>query len=415
MNGAPAAHDAVERAARESYGKLLAFLARRCGSVGAAEDALSDAFAGALERWPADGVPRVPEAWLLVTARHRLFDRMRRERRAEFVYERMRQAAREAQKALDEPAGLGDERLGLLFACAHPAIPAAIRAPLMLQVVVGIDAARIASAFLVAPATMSQRLVRAKAKLASAEIPLHVPPDADLSNRLDSVLEAIYAAFSQDDSNSSDPRTRGLAVEALWLGTLLANLCPNEPEAMGLLALMEYAAARSAPRRDVAGRYVPLDEQDVSRWDSAAVERAETLLERAATARRIGRFQLEAAIQSAHMARRFRFEPDWKAIVTLYDDLLARTGSPVVALNRAVALGRLHGARSGLDALAALTSESRLQAYQPYWAGRAHLSAAAGDVGAARTAYARAIGLTVDPSVRTFLESRLAQIGEITE
>lgn len=410
MNGAPAAHDAVERAARESYGKLLAFLARRCGSVGAAEDALSDAFAAALERWPVDGVPRAPEAWLLVTARHRLFDRMRRERRAEFVFERMRQAARDAAKALDEPAGLGDERLGLLFACAHPAIPAAVRAPLMLQVVLGIDAARIASAFLVAPATMSQRLVRAKAKLASAEIPLHVPPEADLSSRLDSVLEAIYAAFSQDDSNGNDSRTRGLAVEALWLGGLLADLCPNEPEAMGLLALMEYATARSPARRDAAGRYVPLDEQDVSRWDSTAIERAETLLERAAAMRRIGRFQLEAAIHSAHVARRFRFEPDWKAIVTLYDDLLARTGSPVVALNRAIALGRLHGARAGLDALATLAAESRLQTYQPYWAGLAHLSAVAGDLEPARIAYARAIGLTIDPSVRHFLESRLARL-----
>jgi RNA polymerase sigma-70 factor (ECF subfamily) len=280
----------------------------------------------------------------------------------------------------------------------------------MLQVVVGIDAARIASAFLVAPATMSQRLVRAKAKLASAEIPLHVPPDADLSNRLDSVLEAIYAAFSQDDSNATDPRTRGLAVEALWLGGLLANLCPNEPEALGLLALMQYAAARNPARRDAAGRYVPLDEQDVSRWDSAAIERAEAVLERAAGLRRIGRFQLEAAIQSAHMAKRFRFEPDWKAIVMLYDDLLARTASPVVALNRAIALGRLQGARAGLDALCALASESRLQGYQPYWAGRAHLSAAAGDLEPARAEYMRAIGLTVDPSVRNFLESRLARL-----
>jgi RNA polymerase sigma-70 factor (ECF subfamily) len=155
---------------------------------------------------------------------------------------------------------------------------------------------------------------------------------------------------------------------------------------------------------------VPLDEQDVSRWDPTAIERAETLLERAAAMRRIGRFQLEAAIHSAHVARRFRFEPDWKAIVTLYDDLLARTGSPVVALNRAIALGRLHGARAGLDALATLAAESRLQTYQPYWAGLAHLSAVAGDVEPARIAYARAIGLTIDPSVRNFLETRLRQL-----
>ncbi len=407
-----AAHRVAERAARESYGKLLAFLAARCGDFDAAQDALSDAFATALERWPIDGVPRAPEAWLLVTARNRFLDRARREQRAQRLHDRLVLATQEAQSAFDRADELADERLGLMFACAHPAIAPEIRGPLMLQAVLGLDAARIASAFLVAPATMSQRLVRAKRKIATAGIPLRVPPAQDLPPRLDAVLTAIYATFGEgwDDPTGLDPRARGLAAEALWLGRLLRDMCPDEPEPIGLLALMLHAGARNAARRDPDGSYVPLDEQDPARWDGAAVDEAELLLKRASRKQRVGRFQLEAAIQSAHAVRRLGRGPDWGAIVLLYDELFRLTNSPVVALNRAVALGRLNGAQSGLSALAAVAEDPRLNEYQPYWAARAELLARAGDVDRACDAYSHAVGLTIDPSVRRYLASRAEQL-----
>ena len=409
MIDAPAAYDAAERAARESYGKLLAYLAKRCG-VDAAEDVLADAFATALERWPHDGVPRVPEAWLLVAARRRLIDRARYERRAGKLHEQLVAATREATQALESSDELADERLDMMFACAHPALPANVRAPLVLQTVLGLDAARIASAFLVAPAAMSQRLVRAKAKIAASGIPLRVPPAEELAQRLDTVLAAIYAAFAEgwDDVDGAGSRTRGLAVEAIWLGRVAAHLCPGEPETLGLLALMLYAHARREARRDASGAYVPLDEQEVSRWDARAIDEAETLLAQAVALRRIGRFQLEAAIQSAHVVRRRGGSADWPAIVALYDDLLRRTGSPVVAVNRAVALGRARDAGAGLAALDAIANDPRLQTYQPYWAARADLLARAGRRDEARAAYERALGLTVDPAVRRYLADRMA-------
>ena len=408
-----AAHRAAERAARESYGKLLAYLAVRCGDVHTAEDALADAFAAALEHWPSDGVPRAPEAWLLVAARNRLYDRARREQSAERLHDRLVRAARDAQTAFDRTGELADERLGLMFACAHPAIPSDVRGPLILQAVLGLDAARIASSFLVSPAAMQQRLVRAKRKIAATGIPFRVPTaEEDLSGRLDAVLAAIYATFAEGwgDQTCIDSRSRGLAIEALWLGRLLANLCPQEPEATGLLALMLHAGARFGARRDVSGAYVPLDKQDPARWDLAAIEEAEHLLTRAARARRMGRFQLEAAIQSAHATRRFGREPDWSAIVAFYDELLRRTRSPVVALNRAVAIGRVDGAEAGLTALHAVATDTRVAEYQPYWAARADLLARAGDWKQAISAYDRAIGLTIDPAVRRYLAARAARL-----
>lgn len=397
----------VELAARESYGKLLAYLASRCG-LDAAEDALADAFTAALERWPVDGVPRNPEGWLLVTARNRVLDAMRRRGRESNLLERVARATQDAQRAFEVESPPQDERLGMLFACAHPAIAQAMRAPLMLQVVLGLDAARIASAFLVAPATMGQRLVRAKRKIVRAGIPLRVPEAESFSERLDAVLAAIYAAFGQgwDDPTEADPRTRGLAREAIWLGRLVAGACPEEPEASGLLALMLHAHARRHARRNRAQAYVPLGAQDAGQWDAAMIEEAEALLARAARANRPGRFQLEAAIQSAHAVRRLGREPDWDAIVSLYDALLRITGSPVVALNRAVAFGQSCGARAGLEALDVFADDPRMVSYQPYWAARADMLARCGEAEQARTAYERALGLTIDPAVRAYLASR---------
>jgi RNA polymerase sigma-70 factor (ECF subfamily) len=407
---ASAAHAAAERVARESYGKLLAYVAARSGDLAAAEDALAEAFAAALERWPADGVPAAPEAWLLVAARRRVIDGARREQRFERVRDALGAASPAAAADERDRDAIQDPRLAMMFACAHPAIAESVRGPLLLQVVLGFDAARIASVFLVAPSTMSQRLVRAKRKIVAAKIPLRVPPPEQRAERLDAVLAAIYATFVQgwDDPASVDPRVRGFVGEALWLGRFVTELCPDEPEALGLVALMLHADARAGARRDAAGNYVPLDAQDPARWNAAAIREAETLLARAATFGRIGRFQLEAAIQSVHAARRFGGATDDAAILGLYDALYALTRSPVVALNRALSVGRVSGPEAGLAALDAIEAAADLRDYQPYWAARADVLARAGNRDAAIEAYTRALGLTVDPAVRRYLSMQMA-------
>jgi len=405
------AGSSVERAARESYGRLLAYLASRCG-LDAAEDALADAFAAALERWPHDGVPQNPEAWLLVVARRRALDGIRRRNYETSALERVAHLTRIAQAAYESEVEPEDERIGMLFACAHPAIAEEIRAPLMLQIVLGLDAARIASAFLVAPATMSQRLVRAKRKIAGAGVPLTVPLAEEFPARLDAVLAAVYVTFGQgwDDPSETDPDSRGLAREAIWLGRLVHSACPREPEAGGLLALMLHAHARRSARRDTENAYVPLAAQDPGCWDATLIDEAEGLLARAATLQRVGRFQLEAAIQSAHSVRRFGRAPDYEAIVLLYDVLLAMTGSPVVGLNRAVALAAARGAAAGIEALDVLAGAERMVHYQPYWAARADMLARCSETEAARLAFERAIGLTIDPAVRAYLVSRQEEV-----
>jgi RNA polymerase sigma-70 factor, ECF subfamily len=407
-----AARAAATRVARESYGKLVAFLAARDRDIAGAEDALSDALATALAEWPRRGVPENPEGWLIVTARRRRIDAARRGRVADQASETLRLAAEELQAA--EDAGpLPDRRLALMFVCAHPAIDETVRAPLMLQSVLGLDAAAIASAFLVAPATMGQRLSRAKAKIRLAGAPFRIPERDELPERLDAVLEAIYAAFGYgwEQAFADDPRGRNLAEEAIWLGRLVASLAFDEPEAQGLLALMLYADSRRAARRDAAGRYVPLAEQEVCRWNAAAIDEAERLLTAASAKRRPGRFQLEAATQSAHAARRHSGATDWPAIAALYDALYALTGSKVVAVNRAVATAEAHGEAAGLALLEAAAADGGLDSYQSYWAARAALSARAGRKDEAADAYRRAIGLEFDPATRDFLLERLAALG----
>jgi RNA polymerase sigma-70 factor, ECF subfamily len=405
------AGSSVERAARESYGRLLAYLASRCG-LDAAEDALADAFAAALERWPHDGVPQNPEAWLLVVARNRALDGIRRRSFETSALERVAHVTRIAQKAYESDAEPVDERIGMLFACAHPAVAQEIRAPLMLQIVLGLDAARIASAFLVAPTTMGQRLVRAKRKIVGAGVPLTVPEPEEFPARLDAVLAAIYVTFGQgwDDPRETDPDTRGLAREAIWLGRLVHTACPGEPEAGGLLALMLHAHARRNARRGADGAFVPLDAQDPQKWDDVLIDEAEALLRYAAGRKSLGRFQLEAAIQSAHATRRVGRAPDHEAIVLLYDALLALTQSPVVGLNRAVALAAWRGAAAGIAALDALADDKRMVHYQPYWAARADMLARCGDTEGALSAFERAIGLAIDPAVRVYLASRQEEL-----
>ena len=407
---------AAESAARSSYGRLVAFLSARTRDVAGAEDALADAFEAALREWPTTGVPRSPQAWLLTVARRKLVDTARRRRSGEAVAETLQVIDGIGIDGVDARPddSLPDDRLALMFACTHPAIEASARAPLMLQTLLGFDAATIASAFLVSPASMGQRLVRAKAKIRQAGIPLTVPERSELPDRLGAVLAATYAAFTEGwaDAAGASVRRRNLVDEGLWLARLLASLLPAEPEALGLLALMLYAQARRPARRDAAGDYVPLALQDPSLWDGLLLDEAEALLRRAGTLARPGRYQLEAAVQSAHVARHYGHRTDWPIIVGLYDALWHITASPVVAINRAVALAEAGDAAAGLAALDALRSEPRLRDYQPYWAARASLLARTGRVDEAREAYRLAIGLETDEAVRRYLQARLLALGE---
>jgi RNA polymerase sigma-70 factor (ECF subfamily) len=406
------ARAAAEAAARGSYGKLVAFLAARTSDVAGAEDALSEAFAAALVDWPASGIPASPEAWLMAVARRKLIDAGRRRRSHEGAAGHLQLMREEVEAAAASETQIPDDRLLLMFACAHPAIDPGIRAPMILQTILGFDAATIASAFLVSPATMGQRLVRAKSKIRQAGIPFRLPEHADLRERLAAVLGAIYAAFSEgwSDPAGTEFRRRNLAEEGIWLGRLVASLLPEEPEALGLLALMLHAEARRGARRDPRGEYVPLAEQDPQLWNTTLIEEAEALLFRASRMGAVGRYQLEAAVQSAHVVRRLTGRTDWAAIERIYDALSAIIDSPVVAINRAIAIAETRGPAAGLLTLDALAGDARLAEYQPYWAARAGLLARTGARAAAEEAYERAIGLEADPAVRRFLQQRCAEL-----
>ena len=401
------ARSTADAVARRSYGKLVAFLAARTRDVAAAEDALSEAFASAISDWPRQGCPANPEAWLLTVARRKMIDVARRRSTGEAATGQLQLLA-EGLDAAAADAEIPDRRLALMFACTHPAIEAGVPAPLMLQVVVGLDAKTIASAFLMSPAAMGKRLVRAKNKIRQAGIPFRIPERGELPGRLDAVLDAIYAVFAEGwtDPGGADVARRDLTEEALFLARLVAELLPEEPEALGLLALMLHADARRRARRNANGEYVPLAEQDEAQWDWPMVEEAEALLRRASALGSIGRYQLEGALQSAHVYRRRTGHANWAEVLQLYDTLLALTGSPVVAINRALAIAELRGAQSALEAMPEVAADVRLAEYQPYWAARAELLAKTGAQGEARRAYEVAIGLERDPAVRRFLQRR---------
>ena len=406
------ARDTAEAVARRSYGKLVAFLAARTRDVAGAEDALSDAFAAALVDWPSSGIPASPEAWLMAVARRKMIDASRRRRSHEGAAGHLQLMHEELEAAAASAMQIPDDRLLLMFACAHPAIDPGIRAPMILQTILGFDAATIASAFLLSPATMGQRLVRAKSKIRQAGIPFRLPERADLHDRLAAVLGAIYAAFSEgwSDPAGTETRRRNLAEEGIWLGRLVASLLPEEPEALGLLALMLHAEARRGARRNPRGEYVPLADQDPQAWNTPMIEEAEALLFRASQVGDVGRYQLEAAVQSAHVVRRLTGQSDWAAIERLYDALSAIIDSPVVGINRAIAVAETRGPDAGLLLLDALAADARLADYQPYWAARAGLLARTGEHAAADQAYERAIGLEADPAVRHFLQQRRAEL-----
>lgn len=401
------AHHAAEMAARRSYGKLVAILAARTGDVAAAEDALAEAFAAALAHWPLNGCPPNPEAWLLTVARRKLIDDARRHRSGEAAVRQLQLLA-EGMEAAVEAEEIPDQRLALMFVCAHPAIEAGIRAPLMLQVVLGLNAQVIASAFLISPASMSKRLVRVKEKIRRTGIPFSVPARDELAGRLAAVLDAIYAAFAEGwaDPGGTDLARRDLAEEAIFLARTTTELLPEEPEALGLLALILHAHARRHARRTADGEYVPLSQQDQALWDWPLIEEAEALLRCASALGSIGRYQLEAAVQSAHVYRCRTGCANWGEVAQLYDALFVLTGSPVVALNRVLAIAESEGTETALEALQELAGDGRLTGYQPYWAARADLLAQTGALDEARRAYDIAIGLERDPAVRRFLQRR---------
>ncbi len=397
--------DVVELVARRSYGRLIAYLSARTRDVAAAEDALGDAFMAAMRTWPRDGVPLNPEAWLLTTARRRLIDQARHQRVRTDAAEALRLVIRESEAQAD--GFFPDERLKLLFVCAHPAIDRAVHTPLMLQVVLGLDAATIAHAFLTLPATMGQRLSRAKTKIRDAAIAFEIPDRHELPERLDAVLDAIYAAYGSgwDDVAGADPKRRGLTQEAIWLARVLLEVMPDEPEARGLLALMLFCEARRPARRSADGAYVPILEQDTQLWSSKMIREAEVLLDGAASQHRAERFQLEAALQSAHIDSARTGETNWPAIAVIYEGLVRAAPTIGAYVGRAAALAEARGATDALSALDVVDPDTARN-YQPYWAVRAHVLSRLGRNADATIAFDRAIELTADPAIAEVLAGR---------
>ena len=389
----------AEDVARAAYGKLIAMLASRTGDIMAAEDALSEAFLAALKTWPTRGIPDKPEAWLLTVAKNRRTDQTRKDARLVITDE----VPEMAEAPVLEETTL-DERLKLLFVCAHPAIDPGIRTPLMLQTVLGLEAEQIAKAFLVSPKAMAQRLVRAKRKIKAAGVPFSIPDAHTYPERMGSVLEAVYGAYAVDWLEGAGD----LSHEAFFLATTLADLAPDNAEALGLLALIGFIEARRDARLQ-DGVLVPVPEQDTDLWDDALTDRAARWLGQASALQQPGRFQLEAAIQSVHAARAVTGRTDWRALSQLYMGLTAMHPTIGAAVSGAAVIAEDAGPGEGLAMLDKI-SFADLGAFQPYHAVRAHCLAGVGRHAEAAEAYDKAISLATDAPSRRWLEQKRAAL-----
>jgi RNA polymerase sigma-70 factor (ECF subfamily) len=403
--------EVVESLYRAESRRVFATLVRLLGDFDSAEEALHDAFRAALEQWPRDGVPAKPRAWLVSTARFKAIDAMRRRARFTALDDDIAEIAGDDDSALWDDEGVEDDRLRLIFTCCHPALPADAQVALTLREVCGLTTEEIAQAFLTAAPTLAQRIVRAKSKIRDARIPYRVPAPAELAERLDSVLRVVYLVFNEGylASAGTDLMRHDLSGEAIRLGRLLVKLLP-EPEALGLLALMLLNESRRAARSSAAGDLILLEEQDRSQWNREYIAEGLALVERALASRRFGPYALQAAISAVHAEAATAAQTDWAQIVGLYDALMEIEASPVIGLNRAVAVAMRDGPAAGLTLIDAILARGELADYRLAHAARADLCRRAGRTADARAAYERALALTRQAPERRFLERRLAEL-----